>query len=820
MVCMIVAPPLLRQLKLTKLHKEVKMLVYSATKQKFIDDVRANAIGSMVENEVSRRLGRNSPRNEVLSWENSLQLMMNVLLDEDIPASAGVAIEYNIPLTNRRVDFILTGKNAQRNDAAVIVELKQWQRVEVTGKDAIVRTQLGGGVRETTHPSYQAWSYAALIQDYNETVRSESISLIPCAYLHNMKSGESINDPFYADHTRRAPVFISPDAMRLSQFLKQHIRYGDSNDIMYRIEHGVIKPSKSLADALSSMMQGNAEFMMIDEQKLVYETAIDLAHRAGSGNKQCLIVQGGPGTGKTVVAINLLVELTKREMMTQYVTRNSAPREVYKKKLTGTKKKTHIDNLFKGSGSYTEAAADTFHALIVDEAHRMNEKSGMFQNLGVNQIKEVVNAARLSVFFIDEAQRVTLKDIGSVEQIRYWAQQHGAEVHELELSSQFRCNGSDGYLAWLDNTLQVRTTANTDLEGVDYEFRVFDDPNAMRDAIRELNRRTNKARMVAGYCWSWNSKKDRQAMDIVLPEHGFAAQWNLNDDGMLWAIAEESVEQVGCIHTCQGLEFDYVGVIIGDDLVIRDGLVVTKVEERASQDRSVHGYKKLHKVQPEHARRLADQIIKNTYRTLMTRGQKGCYLYATDPETREYFAAFARSNTGAAEPMVIAPAHLLSGLGLPVVSYQDALPFERHVPIYDLEVAAGGFSEQQEAEVQYWVELPDYIRPGRDLFVCRVVGESMNQRIPDGAWCLFRANPAGSRQGRVVLVQHRSIEDPDHGGSYTVKLYQSEKVEEYGELVNQRIRLRPQTNAFGYKDIVLEDELDDVRVIGEFLTVL
>ena len=806
--------------QLTELHKEVKMLVYSSTKQKFIDDVRANAIGALVENEVSRRLGRNSPRSEVLSWENSLQFMMNVLLDEEIPASAGVAIEYNIPLTNRRVDFILTGKNAQRDDAAVIVELKQWKTVETTRKDAIVRTQLSGAIRETTHPSYQAWSYAALIQDYNETVRSDSISLVPCAYLHNMKSGESINDPFYQDHIRRAPVFISPDAMRLSQFLKEHIRYGDSNDIMYRIEHGVIKPSKSLADALSSMMQGNAEFMMIDEQKLVYETAIDLAHRAGLANKQCLIVRGGPGTGKTVVAINLLVELTKREMMTQYVTRNSAPREVYKKKLTGTKKKTHIDNLFKGSGSYTETEADTFHALIVDEAHRMNEKSGMFQNLGENQIKEVINAARLSIFFIDEAQRVTLKDIGSVEQIRHWAQLHGAEVHELELSSQFRCNGSDGYLAWLDNTLQVRTTANTDLQDVDYDFQVFDDPNAMRDAIRECNRGTNKARMVAGYCWSWNSKKDSQAMDIVLPEHGFSAQWNLNDDGMLWAIAKESVEQVGCIHTCQGLEFDYVGVIMGEDLVVRDGRIVTRVEERASQDKSVHGYKKMHQAEPDRARQLADQIIKNTYRTLMTRGQKGCYLYSTDPETREYFASFVHSPFYAAAPEVLHAATPLPGLTLPVVSYQEAHPSERHVPVYDLEVAAGGFSDLQRAEVDYWVELPDFIRPGPELFVCRVVGESMNQRIPNGAWCLFRANPGGTRQGKIVIVQHRSIEDPDHGGSYTVKLYQSEKVEEYGELVNRRIRLRPQTNAFGYRDIVLEDELDDLRVIGEFLTVL
>ena len=796
------------------------MLVYNTTKQQFIDDVRANVIADAIENEVSRKLSRNSPRNEVASWENSLRFMMSVLLDEGIPASAGVAIEYNIPLTNRRVDFILTGKNDQREDSAVIIELKQWQTAEVTTKDAIVRTRLGGGVRETNHPSYQAWSYGALIEDYNETVRSESIRLVPCAYLHNMKQGNAINDPFYANHTSRAPVFISPDALKLSSFLSQHIKYGDSSDIMYRIEHGVIKPSKNLADALSSMMQGNAEFLMIDEQKLVYETAVDLAHKASNGKKQCLIVKGGPGTGKSVVAINLLVELTNREMMTQYVSRNSAPREVFKKRLTGTRKKTHIDNLFKGSGSYVNAEPDTFHALIVDEAHRLNEKSGMYQNLGESQIKEIISASRFSIFFIDEAQRVTLKDVGTVEEVKRRADECGAEVNELELSSQFRCNGSDGYLAWLDHSLQIRTTANTDLDDIDYEFKVFDDPSELRKAILEKNRKANKARMVAGYCWPWASKKDKHAMDIVFPEYDFAAQWNLDDDGMLWAIADGSAEQVGCIHTCQGLEFDYVGVIIGDDFVIRDGRVVTDAAKRAGQDRSVHGYKKMLKEQPEHARAVTDQIVKNTYRTLMTRGQKGCYVYATDRETREYFAAFAHLQDSLEHAELTEEAEMLDGLHLPIVTRDQAAPFERHVPVYDLSIAAGEFSEMQIADTHHWVELPEHIRVSPDLFVSRVVGESMNRRIPNGAWCLFRANPGGTRQDKVVVVQHRAIEDPDHGGSFTIKLYQSEKIEEYGEFVNQRIVLKPLTNAFGYKDIVLENELEDLKVVGEFLSVL
>jgi DUF2075 family protein len=793
------------------------MIVYSKTKREFIEDVRLNRIAEVVENEVFRKLNRNSPRNEQISWENSLQYMAQVLWDEGIPASAGVAIEYNLPMTNRRVDFILTGKDQSRNDTAVIVELKQWQNVKKTNKDAIVKTRFQHGEVETNHPSYQAWSYSALIEDYNETVRRESIRLQPCAYLHNMKSDSVIRDPFYASHTKKAPVFISPDVQKLSEFLKKFVKYGDSDKILYRIEHGVIKPSKNLADALASMLEGNPEFLMIDDQKLVYETAINLAHKAQNGGKQTLIVKGGPGTGKSVVAINLLTELTKRELLVQYVSKNAAPREVFKKKLAGTRKKTHIDQMFKGSGSYTEVEADQFGALIVDEAHRLNEKSGLYGNLGENQIKELICSSRFNVFFIDEAQRVTLQDIGSVDAIKHWAGKLNSSVTELELASQFRCNGSDGYLAWVDNSLQIRETANQTLDDIDYEVNVFDDPRQLRSAIEEKNLESNKARIVAGYCWDWDSKKDKTTYDIVLPEYDFKAQWNLSEDGSSWIIAENSVKQIGCIHTCQGLELDYIGVIIGDDFVIRDGVAVTDAAKRSSNDRSIRGYKTKLKKEPETARQLANEIIKNTYRTLMTRGQKGCYLFCTDSETREYFVSLSQRHQGATLSAGPCP---YQGLNLPIVSLEDARPFDSHVPVYDLHAAAGDFSEMQIMEDYQWVELPDHINVSEGMFVMRVVGESMNRRIPNGSWCLFKANPGGTRNGKVVLVQHRDIEDPDHGGSYTVKIYESEKVVVDDVFVNRKITLKPDSNAFGYSPIVLEDDGEDLVVLGEYLVVV
>lgn len=795
------------------------MLIYSGDKRKFVEDVNANEIENIILSEFERRFLKRPSRNEVLSWKNSMQYMYKILIDPELPNDSGVSIEYVLPLTSKRIDFVLTGKDAERRDTAVIIELKQWSEVKRTVKDGVVITRFSGGEVETSHPSYQAWTYAALIEDYNETVRKEEIRLMPCSYLHNLSSDTAINDPFYSPHTSKAPVFISSDAKRLAEFLKQFVKYGDTDKIMYRIEHGKIKPSKGLADSLSSMLKGNPEFLMIDDQKLVYETAIDLAHKAQHGKKQVLIVEGGPGTGKSVVAVNLLVELTKREMNTQYVSKNAAPRAVFAANLTGTLTKTRINNLFKGSGTYIDSESSFFDALIVDEAHRLNEKSGLYRNMGEHQIKEIINASKLAIFFIDEDQRVTLNDVGSLEEIERWASRLGAVVHNMTLSSQFRCNGSDAYLAWLDSSLQIRDTANTTLEDIDYEFKVFDSPVKMRDAIIQKNIRNNKARMVAGYCWKWLSKKDSAAMDIKIPEYQFEAQWNLTTDGSLWIISPDSVKQVGCIHTCQGLEVDYIGVIIGPDLVVRNGKVITDASKRDGADSSIRGYKKLLEEKPQEAEKLTDSIIKNTYRTLMTRGQKGCFLFCTDPETRDYFSEMLE-RTGRVRELTLESRY--PGLHLRVLPAHEVRPFINSVPVYDLKIAAGDFSEYQMAGEFDWLELPEHIRISDDLFVVQVVDESMNRRIPNGSWCLFKGNPGGTREGKTVLVQHRDIQDAEMGGHFTVKEYHSEKADSgEEELLHTRIVLRPRTTALGYKDIVLEnDQAGELRVIGEFLATL
>ena len=615
------------------------MLIYDGLKSDFMADTENDVLETKLYDTIKQKMNRSTGLSELNSWRNSLKEMYITLNDSAIPSDAGVAIEYNIPQTSKRVDFLISGYDDNNKGNVIIIELKQWEQLQaVEGHEAIVETYTGGANRRVVHPSYQAWSYAALIKDYNQYVQDEDVELHPCAYLHNYprKDNDPLDAKQYEDILSDAPAFTYGQRDALRNFIKKNIKTGDGEDTLVKIEHGKIKPSKQLQDSICGMLKGNKEFIMLDEQKVVYETILNLSTKCQKDNKKrTIIVEGGPATGKTVVAINLLAELTKRDQFAQYVSKNSAPRIVYGYKLKGSMKRNSVDNLFKGSGCYTDAPLNSIGTILADEAHRLNEKSGMFQNLGENQIKEIIHASRCSVFFIDESQRVTTSDIGSVEEIEKWAKMEHSEVLRMELISQFRCNGSDGYLAWVDDVLQIRDTANYDLEGIDYDIRICDSPMEMEHIILEKNSIRNRARILAGYCWNWpkETRNDVNYHDIKIGDYGIS--WNL-DGGDAFAINPDSVHEAGCIHTSQGLEFDYVGVIIGDDMRYENGEIITDYSKRAKTDQSMKGIKGIAKNNPQEANRLADEIIKNTYRTLMTRGMKGCYVYCTDSKLSEY----------------------------------------------------------------------------------------------------------------------------------------------------------------------------------------
>ena len=607
------------------------MRVYSSTCQDFIRDVGTGQIAAIVERAYTRAYGHSTSESEIRSWKNSLAALSNILDHGDVPSDLGLGIEFQIPKTSKRIDVLLSGTSALDESSVLIVELKQWEFANKTTMDGVVNTFVGGGNRDVQHPSYQSWSYAQLLRDFAVVVEDESMILNSCAYLHNMTTAGDLKDPFYSHHLLNSPSFIGSEGPMFRGYICSKFRNGDSGLALEKLEHSDIKPSKSLADAVKGMLDGNDEFTLLDDQKVIYEKAVQLATK-GDQKKRVFIVRGGPGTGKSVLAVNLLSKFISNGLNSRYITKNSAPRLVYAARLSGHLRKSRISALFTGSGSFVDCLNNEYDALIVDEAHRLNAKSGMFGNLGENQVKEIIQSCRTSIFFIDEYQRIHLKDVGSEELIRAYAKEMNAEVFDADLTSQFRCGGSDGYLAWIDNSLGLRSTANTSLNTSVFDFQIFDDPKEMYEKIIEKNNQNFKSRLVAGYCWNWISKKDPNENDIILEDGKLSAKWNLTQHGMLWIEKDESISEIGCIHTCQGLELDYVGVIIGPDLQLSGGHVITDVNERAKSDASIKGLKKMMKENPAEATRRGREIVLNTYRTLLTRGMKGCYVYCTDKE--------------------------------------------------------------------------------------------------------------------------------------------------------------------------------------------
>ena len=617
------------------------MIIYENTRGGFINDIRTGSIATKVQNAFERHGIHHNNDAEYRAWGNSLMFMRNVLDDDDIPEDVSLAVEYQIPLTSKRVDFLIAGKDGAGTDNVVVVELKQWEDSGMTSRPDVVTAFTGGANRAVCHPSYQAYSYAKIIENFNEDVYRRNIQLRPCAYLHNYREENRphIDNALYREAVSVAPVFLQDDVIKLRTFIKTYIKEKDGIDLLMKIDHGKLKPAKALQDSLVSMIRGNQEFFLIDEQKVAYETVRKLVERAvrrandptKGAEKSVVIVSGGPGTGKSVVAIQLLCNLIAKGYSANYVTKNAAPRNVYFEKLRREKYKlSYIKSLFKSSDSFWNAPANLLDCIIVDEAHRLKKKSAIFH--GENQVKELINAGRVTVFFIDEDQKITTKDIGSKDEIRKWAAYYGIPVYEgedLNLVSQFRCNGSDGYLNFLDNLLGIRSTANLTFD-YDYEIRLFRSPVKMREALREKNDLNNKSRMIAGYCYEWVTENNPQGdeYDIIL-EDGFRAKWNFSNS--LFAIDPDSFDQVGCIHTTQGLEFDYCGIIIGQDLRYEDGKVITDPSKEAISDKSSGIRSCKDKV-------LADKLIRNTYKTLMARGQKGCFLYCEDKALLEYIS--------------------------------------------------------------------------------------------------------------------------------------------------------------------------------------
>lgn len=500
------------------------------------------------------------------------------------------------------------------------------------------------------HPCVQARRYKGLILRFNEDVKSQNIRLHSSAYLFNLhrRNPEPLEDARYQQILDDSKLFLAGDVAQLREQIEKLIPHKPTKRVISYIETGRLRPTDELIDRISSMLDGNAEFELIDEQNEAYQIirhAILESHKHVSSKRHVFVVQGGPGTGKSVIAVRLLASVLKEKVMTFFVAPNKAFRE------------TIIEYLARGNSGYRDDGQDLFRSswsfhdidfardgknevLIIDEAHRLKDKA--YRYYGESMVEDMVRAAKISVFFLDETQRVSWNDIGSLETIKQAAIKFGAEFHEpMKLSAQFRCNGSTGYLNWLDDVLQIQETANFDNWGnAQYEFRIFDRAENLYEALKAKNDR-NKARLIAGYSWEWpRIGRNRGTTARHVQVDNLSLPWNY--DGENWATSTDGIEQVGCVHTSQGVEFDWLGVLIGGDLSFADGKIVTDPTKRARSDQSLKGWiGEMEEADDDPNKQSAirgkvDSIIKSTYKVLLSRGRKGCYVWCADAGLREH----------------------------------------------------------------------------------------------------------------------------------------------------------------------------------------
>lgn len=611
------------------------MIIYKNDVLGFRNAVDNNVIVSDIENGFREKFGRKVNDNEKRSWNNSLRFMETALRKADIPGDCGVLVEYNIPSTSKRIDFIVTGHDEKDEANFVIVELKQWESAHATNKEELVSTYVGGAVRDVPHPSYQAYSYKKYITDMNEAVYTKNIQSYSCAYLHNyqISQPEPLLSSQYAEIIEDTPVFFSRDVNRLEAFIKKYVGKGRGKEILFQIEDGKIRPSKKFVEYITSMFQGNQVYTLLDEQQVAYANIIE--HALNSNGKKTIIVNGGPGTGKSVVAMNAFVKLLNEEMNIQFVAPNASFKEALISSLSGNRKytKKRLNAIFSGSGRFYNALEDEFDMLIVDEAHRLKGK-GTYMYKGESQVDDVIRSSKCNVFFVDDFQRIRPNDEGTVEKIIEVAGKYHSEVVKVDLIAQFRCAGAEGFLNWIEHTLGISETANFDgWDQKTFEFKLVDDPNTLKDLIDLRIKQGYKARLLAGYAWNWTSEKegnsDAGIDDIVMEEFNFSMPWNSRNNSYSWAVDPDKAGQIGCIHTSQGLEFDYVGVIIGNDL--KYDPVTMEVYGSYGDYKDAAGKKGLKDKPME-----LTSYIKNIYRVLLSRGMKGCYVFCQDPNLKEH----------------------------------------------------------------------------------------------------------------------------------------------------------------------------------------
>ncbi|WP_197326637.1 DUF2075 domain-containing protein [Ralstonia solanacearum] len=610
----------------------------------FIEDCERNQIAEKLRQSFKDMRGREPGQSELQSWRNSLRTLAMIFSRAGL-MNQGVMLEFELPMTSTRVDCLLCGYGADGVPTAVAIELKQWTETEESAGDHEVTTFLAGCQRDVLHPSVQAGQYAMRLRDHHEACYADlnPVRVAACAYLHNYIARE--HDPVLADKfaaaRAEAPVFTADDVDAFVAFVRGLVGHGDGLEVLRRVEKNRHRTSRKLMEHVAAAIENQPEFTLLDEQLVAFDTVMTAARRGvHDRRKHVVIVKGGPGTGKSVLAINLVGQLLAEHYSTHYVTGSKAFTETLRKVIG-----PRGQELFTYTNSYAAVEPDSVSVLITDEAHRIRDVSShrftpADKKSGLKQVEELIRAARVCVFLIDDHQVVRPGEIGSAAYIKGYAQQYGCVVHEIELEAQFRCNGSDSFVNWTNTLLGIEPGEAfhwTREHG--FDFRVVPSPDELEALIKAKVSEGHTGRLVAGFCWPWSTpNKDGTLVDNVALG-AFQRPWNAKPDAgrlakgipksTLWAYHPTGMNQVGCIYTAQGFEFDYVGVIFGEDLRYDATNNIWVGDKTKSFDTTV-----------KESKDDFTRLVKNTYRVLLSRGMKGCYVHFADASTADYFQKY------------------------------------------------------------------------------------------------------------------------------------------------------------------------------------
>ncbi|MBA2453181.1 MAG: DUF2075 domain-containing protein [Chloroflexia bacterium] len=615
------------------------MQLYAGSSVQFIEDAVQNRIAEKLRQAFFNHFLYQPAQSEIRSWQNSLRAVCNVLQYANL-TDHGIILELQLPLSSKRLDCMVTGKDAASHANAVVVELKQWQEAADSHVDDCVTTFVAGRLRDVLHPSRQVGQYQEYLGDYLTAFSEGNVALSSCSYLHNVQYDPTdvLFAPKYSNLLASYPLFTGDQTTNLATYLHSRLQSGAGLEVMSTVLESKYRASKKLLDHTSAMIRGQREYVLLDEQLVVFNSVLAEA-RSGFHAKQkaVILVHGGPGTGKSVVALNLVGELSRQGYNTLHATGSKAFTENMRR-IVGSRAATQ----FKYFNSFTAARRDEIDVLVMDEAHRIRESSSnrftrRDQRTDTPQVDELIAAAKVAVFFIDDLQVVRPGEVGSLSLIRSAASRAGARLVEYELEAQFRCNGSDGFINWVDNTLGIRRTPNILWDGDDaFDFRIVASVQELEQFTRQRQDEGSTARLTAGFCWPWSNPTLTGELVPDVEVGDWRMPWNAKSRGGrlaagipkedFWASDPRGIEQVGCIYTAQGFEYDYAGVIFGRDLCYDPEAGTWNGDPRVSHDTVV-------KRSPG---RFVD-LVKNTYRVLFTRGMKGCYVYFEDENTRNFF---------------------------------------------------------------------------------------------------------------------------------------------------------------------------------------